>query len=190
METAVRLHRAGEGAPYEGLKPAGIDFGPVIPAAERALESGQLEALLAVLSDEMTRAVTERFEHALVAQGASKEPTSAAAVPAVRERISEELGFIAYVEGIYLAMKDGGHVEGYDRRQGLRPPAGITRWLGRRPPGRGCPTACHPPPVRRRVRLIRASRSRPRYGLAAQDHDQRGARTAQLSPEPARVTIP
>ena len=30
-ETAVRLHRAGEGAPYTGLKPAGLDVGPVIP---------------------------------------------------------------------------------------------------------------------------------------------------------------
>ena len=47
METAVRLHRAGEGAPYEGLKPAGTDFGPAIPAAEQALESGQIQPLLA-----------------------------------------------------------------------------------------------------------------------------------------------
>ena len=33
FETAVRVHRAGEGAPYTGLKPAGLDVGPVIPAA-------------------------------------------------------------------------------------------------------------------------------------------------------------
>jgi hypothetical protein len=140
METAVRLHRACEGAPYEGLKPAGTDFGPVIPAAERALESGQLEPLLAILSDEMTRAVTERFKHALVAQGASKEPTSAAEVPAVRERISEELGFIGYVVGIYLAMKDGGHVEGTTAvKDCAHPPpdAAASASSGRRGRGRG-----------------------------------------------------
>jgi hypothetical protein len=28
METVIRLHRAGEGAAYTGLKPAGIDYGP------------------------------------------------------------------------------------------------------------------------------------------------------------------
>ena len=33
METAVRLHRLGEKAPYTGLKPAGTDFGPAIGAA-------------------------------------------------------------------------------------------------------------------------------------------------------------
>ena len=31
FETAVRVHRAGEGAPFTGLKPAGLDVGPVIP---------------------------------------------------------------------------------------------------------------------------------------------------------------
>jgi Family of unknown function (DUF6448) len=35
FETLVRTHRAAEGAPYTGLKPAGRDLGPAIPAAER-----------------------------------------------------------------------------------------------------------------------------------------------------------
>lgn len=33
FETVVRLHRAGEGAPYDGLRPAGLSVGPVIPLA-------------------------------------------------------------------------------------------------------------------------------------------------------------
>ena len=37
FETLVRVHRAGEGAPYTGLKPAGLDLGPAIPAADKAL---------------------------------------------------------------------------------------------------------------------------------------------------------
>jgi Family of unknown function (DUF6448) len=32
-ETVIRLHRAGEGAAYTGLKPVGTDYEPVIPAA-------------------------------------------------------------------------------------------------------------------------------------------------------------
>ena len=31
---------AGEGAPYTGLKPAGLSVGPVIPLAERSPERG------------------------------------------------------------------------------------------------------------------------------------------------------
>jgi len=37
FETAVRLHREGEGAPYTELKPAGLDWGPVVRKAEKAI---------------------------------------------------------------------------------------------------------------------------------------------------------
>jgi hypothetical protein len=40
FETAVRLHRAGEGADYTGLKPAGLDWGPMVPRAEKSIEKG------------------------------------------------------------------------------------------------------------------------------------------------------
>ena len=44
FETLVRIHRAGEGAPYTGLKPAGRDLGPAIPAADKAIETGASRA--------------------------------------------------------------------------------------------------------------------------------------------------
>ena len=50
METAIRLHRAGEGAGFAGLKPAGIDYGPMIPAAEQSLESGDAVSRAQALS--------------------------------------------------------------------------------------------------------------------------------------------
>ena len=37
FETVVRIHRAGEGEPYTGLKRAGRDLGPAMPAADKAL---------------------------------------------------------------------------------------------------------------------------------------------------------
>ena len=49
-ETVVRLHRAGEGAPYTGLKPAGRDLGPAIPAADQAIESRSLSSLEKLLA--------------------------------------------------------------------------------------------------------------------------------------------
>jgi hypothetical protein len=111
METAVRLHRAGEKAPYTGLKPAGIDFGPAIPAAEKALESGAPDQLLKLMSREVARGITEHFEHALAKKGATKEPTEKSGVQAARERVSAELEFIGYVENLYRAAQGGGHAE-------------------------------------------------------------------------------
>ncbi len=113
METAVRLHRAGEGAPYTGLQPAGTDFGPAIPLAEKALETGKPDGLTAFMSDQVTHSIADRFRDATVHRLASKEPSTPADVASARERVSGELAFIGYVEGIYLATKGGGtHVEG------------------------------------------------------------------------------
>jgi hypothetical protein len=109
METAVRLHRAGEGAPFTGLQPAGTDFGPVIPAAEEALQSGELAPLLDLLSGKIAEAVSEGFVHARELQTASKTPSDAAGVPAARERVRAELAFIGQVEGIYLAATQVAH---------------------------------------------------------------------------------
>lgn len=44
-ETLVRIHRAGEGEPYTGLKEAGRDLGPVITAADLSIEKGKLEPI-------------------------------------------------------------------------------------------------------------------------------------------------
>jgi hypothetical protein len=111
METAVRLHRAGEGAPYTGLQPAKTDFGPAIPAAEQALTSGALDPLLKLMTGEAAHGITERFRHARATTSVTKEPATKSDVQAARERVNAELGFIGYVEAIYLAIKGGGHAE-------------------------------------------------------------------------------
>src|ERR1035441_2111941 len=59
FETLVRIHRAGEGAPYTGLKPAGRDLGPAIPAADKAIETGALEPLLKLITSESTNGLRE-----------------------------------------------------------------------------------------------------------------------------------
>src|SRR5512146_290935 len=65
FETVVRIHRMGEGAPYTGLKPAGLDEGPVIPIAEEAIESGSPDELITVLTAMLQEEITERFDHLL-----------------------------------------------------------------------------------------------------------------------------
>jgi Family of unknown function (DUF6448) len=59
FETVVRIHRAGEGAPYTGLKPSGTPVSPVIPIAEEAIATGSTDRLttylIGVLQDELNR---------------------------------------------------------------------------------------------------------------------------------------
>jgi uncharacterized protein DUF6448 len=104
METVIRLHRAGEGATYTGLKPAGIDYGPVIPAAEHAVETGDLAKLKAVLIEKVEHALSERLAHVRELKKASLEPKTAAEVPHSRERVSAELGFITFAESVHQAL--------------------------------------------------------------------------------------
>jgi len=104
IETTVRLHRAGEGAAYTGLRPAGIDYGPAIPAAERAIETGNLSQVKALLVEEVEHGLHARLAHALQTQKDVKEPKTTKDVPAARARVSAELGFVTYVEGLRQAM--------------------------------------------------------------------------------------
>ena len=97
FETAVRLHRAGEGAPYTGLK-EGDDESPALAAADRALAGGSLDQVYAVLSDAIQNGVAQRYQGVVAARAhAAQEGTVAAA----RERVEAELGFDTYVEAVY-----------------------------------------------------------------------------------------
>jgi hypothetical protein len=90
VETTVRPHRAGEGAPYTGLKPAGV----------HAPASRDLRQVKAVLAEEMEHGLTHRLEAVRNAAAHTAEAKTADQVPAERERISAELGFVTYVEGV------------------------------------------------------------------------------------------
>lgn len=98
FETLVRVHRAGEGAPYTGLKPAGTDFGPALPAGDRALENGDLKPVWKLLSDRAHEGLHARFE---VARKAKDFP--AGDVEAGRRFVAAYVTYIHYVEGLYGA---------------------------------------------------------------------------------------
>lgn len=112
LETVVRLHRQGENAPYTGLKPAGQDFGPVIPAAENALANGDSEALVTLLTKAVRQQVEQRLKHALEAKSLPQTPLGHTEVEQARERVHAELGFVLYAEGLHQALKgETGHAE-------------------------------------------------------------------------------
>jgi hypothetical protein len=102
VETVVRLHRIGEGASYAGLRPAGVDYGPMIPAAEQAIQTGEVDAVRAILLEEIDHGLAERLAH--VRALGTVEPRSHDDVAAARERVSAELEFITYAEGLRQAL--------------------------------------------------------------------------------------
>ena len=65
FETVVRIHRAGEGAPYSGLKPAEHDGAGAIAAADEALNSGNVEPLVKLLTEKLEHSVRGHFAEAL-----------------------------------------------------------------------------------------------------------------------------
>ena len=59
----VKIHRAGEGAPFTGLKPADT-VEPVIAAADTSLISGSNEEVMKLVTDEVTKGIRERHHQA------------------------------------------------------------------------------------------------------------------------------
>jgi hypothetical protein len=100
FETIVRLHRAGEGAPYTGLQPASRDLGPAIPAADRAVASGSAAEVSALLSEELAQGIGARFDELQ-----RRRSFAPADLPAGREYIASYVAFIHYVEGAHEALQ-------------------------------------------------------------------------------------
>jgi hypothetical protein len=99
FETLVRIHRAGEGAPYTGLKP-GEAVDPAVALADKALESGSVDKLVDVLTKAMASGIRDRFQHALETQKHADE-----SVAAGREFVETYVIFTHYVEGLHAIVK-------------------------------------------------------------------------------------
>ncbi len=65
LETLVRLHRAGEGAGFDGIKPAGTPQPAAVTAADQALAEGTLTPLEPLVGGEHRQEVARRFDVAL-----------------------------------------------------------------------------------------------------------------------------
>ncbi|HWS57091.1 MAG TPA: DUF6448 family protein [Actinotalea sp.] len=104
FETVVRLHRAGEGAPFTGLKPAGLSVGPVIPLAERAVETESpdkvADFLGGILREELTRRLGRVTELA---------PLRRRSVEDGRRYVEATLGFEVFSHHVLTAMRAADH---------------------------------------------------------------------------------
>ena len=104
FETLVRVHRAGEGAPFTGLKPAGQHFGPAIPAADKAIEDGSVEAVLKLLTEAMHGRLRAHFDEVIDARSFKTNDVTAG-----RAFVAAYVEFIHYVERLYEASTTGAH---------------------------------------------------------------------------------
>ena len=102
FETLVRVHRAGEGAAYTGLKPAGRDLGPAISLADEAVATGSANELTAFAMKEVERGIGEKF-----ADLQNKRNFRPDEVTAGRAYIARYVTFVHYVEGIHRAVEAG-----------------------------------------------------------------------------------
>ena len=99
FETLVRIHRAGEGAGYTGLKPTG-NIAPPIAAADKSLETGKLQEVAQLISKRMEQGLQRNFEAMM-----KKQKYSPNDVTAGRAFASAYVEYTHYVERLYEAAE-------------------------------------------------------------------------------------
>jgi hypothetical protein len=96
-ENLVRIHRAGEGAPYTGILPAGTPVDPAVKLADEALASGSADKLVKGVAHHVDEGIRERFARAAAAK--KRADTS---VTAGREFVEAYVELTHYVERLHL----------------------------------------------------------------------------------------
>jgi hypothetical protein len=94
LENLVRIHRAGEGASYDGIKPTGTVLTPEVEAADEAMESGELKPLMALIPAKKHEELRRRFEKARVLKQFDVDDVAAG-----RAYIEAYVSFYKYAEG-------------------------------------------------------------------------------------------
>lgn len=104
--TLIKIHRAGEGASFTGLKPAG-QIEPSIIEADKALASGSSDALVKMITDDVAAGIRTRHAHVVETYKHKDE-----SVEKGREFVKAYVDYTHYVERIHLnATGKGVHDE-------------------------------------------------------------------------------
>ena len=98
FETLVRVHRAGEGAPYTGLLPAGAAVDPGIAATDAALEAGSADAMVRLVTGEVEKGLRSRHARAAEARRHAGE-----SVARGREYVAAYVDLMHYAERLVQA---------------------------------------------------------------------------------------
>lgn len=110
FETLVRVHRAAEGAPFTGLKPAGQGISPAEAAADKALVEGSVDELASKVADNLEKEIKARFN--LVMQTKKHADES---VKAGREYVEAYVQYVHFVDGLHNMISGHGESHGAER---------------------------------------------------------------------------
>ena len=105
LETLVRVHRRGEGAPFTGLKPAGDGVGEAVRAADEALHAGSTRAVGDRLAAAIRAGVEQRFAPV-------SRPMPVDDVAAGRAWVAAYVEYVHYVEALEKLAQ--GHERAHD----------------------------------------------------------------------------
>ena len=119
FETLVRIHRAGEGAPYTGLKPAGTDLGPAVPAADQAISAGDVAPVAKLLTETMQTGLNQQFRQVQARKSYDRDDVAAG-----RDYVEAYVSYIHYVEGLYDAATADAHGH-YEEHAGTNDPSAM-----------------------------------------------------------------
>lgn len=104
--TLVKIHRAGEGARFTGLKPSG-EVEPAITEADKALASGSSDNLMKLVTDAVAAGIQKRYERAMTTYKHKDE-----SVKQGREFVEAYVEYTHYVERLHMdATGKGAHDE-------------------------------------------------------------------------------
>jgi hypothetical protein len=101
FETLVRIHRAGEGEGFTGIKPAGT-VDPAIAATDRALADGDTDPLADKLAAAVRAAIKERF-----AKARAKRQAAESSVEQGREYVQAYVQLTHFVESLDHLISEG-----------------------------------------------------------------------------------
>lgn len=101
--TLVKVHRASEGAPFTGIKPAG-NIDPGLKAADAALSNGEIDQLIANITRKIETGIRERYDQAHNSLASADQ-----SVKEGRHFVTDYVDYIHYVEAVHGAAGAGKH---------------------------------------------------------------------------------
>ncbi len=108
LETVVRIHRAGEGAPYTGLKPVGYKVEHIVEETDNSIEKGNIDELLNALTEKVRIEIKKKWDELI-----EKKKHDIKNVEKGREYVEEYVVFVHFIESIYNTVIKGvkGHFD-------------------------------------------------------------------------------
>lgn len=94
FETLVRIHRAGEGAPYTGLKAGPAE--PIIAAVDKGLDTGSIDKVVKHVTSEVSEGIKKRFNETLERKKHADDNVAAG-----RKFVEAYVDLTHYVERLY-----------------------------------------------------------------------------------------